>query len=146
MTIYIVTSGSYSEYHICGVFDSAAGAREFIVRENLEPCGKIEHYEVNAMPACPPGLLAWLVVMGRDGTATKVERVAASGMQGNGQWRATARAEETEEIEFVMWAQDAGQAVKIANERRLQLLAADQWITHWDHWYARYKANTLLTF
>ena len=145
--VYIVTSGHYSEYHICGVFDNAELAREFIARENLGHGGNIEQYAVNAMPACPPGLRAWLVVMERDGTATTIHRIPASSMQGNGQWRPIPSADETGvEIAFQLWAQDAAQAVKIANERRLQLLAAQQWITNWDQWYARYKAYTLLTF
>lgn len=60
-TIYIVTAGSYSDYHICGVFDTKELA-ELAIKAYAAHEPNIEEYELNAYAAIiRAGLLGWVV-------------------------------------------------------------------------------------
>ena len=59
-TIYILTEGDYSDYHIIGVYSSEELANK---AKNLYPCSSIEEYTLDRIVEHPPGMLAWTVVI-----------------------------------------------------------------------------------
>lgn len=147
MLIYVITSHNRNGYRTCNVFDNKNSALEFIKHENLGPEAVIEECALNEPSSYPSDLLAWVVVIDQEGYIVgKVERMAASKMQGNGIWFPSTARVDLRAINFLVWAQDSTHAIKIANERRAQLLAADQWVTNWDEWGKLSDDNNLLKF
>lgn len=57
-TIYVLTEGSYSDYHIIGVYSTKELAEK---AEFLYPCSEIEEYSLDNVPDYPPGMRAWCV-------------------------------------------------------------------------------------
>lgn len=57
-TIYVLTEGDYSDYHIIGVYSSMELANEAKV---LYPKSRIEEYNLDIIPEHPPGMVAWIV-------------------------------------------------------------------------------------
>ena len=58
-TIYVLTEGSYSNYHIIGVYSTEKLAKE--AKEFAYPYAEIEEYSLNQIPDHPPGMKAWQV-------------------------------------------------------------------------------------
>jgi len=57
-TIYILTEGDYSDYHIIGVYSTKELAEKAqFVYENSQ----IEEYTLDNVPDYPPGMKAWFV-------------------------------------------------------------------------------------
>jgi hypothetical protein len=57
-TIYVLTEGSYSDYHIVGVYSTKELAQE---AESLYSDSMIEEYSLDYIPEHPPGMSAWFV-------------------------------------------------------------------------------------
>ena len=57
-TIYILTEGDYSDYHIIGAYSSMELANKAKV---LYPDSEIEEYNLDIIPEHPPGMVAWVV-------------------------------------------------------------------------------------
>jgi hypothetical protein len=57
-TIYILTEGDYSDYHIIGAYSSKelAEKAQFLYRDS-----QIEEYSLDSIPDAPPGMKAWSV-------------------------------------------------------------------------------------
>lgn len=127
--VYLVTEGWYSDYHICGVFSSEEKAKEAMA---LLSDGEMEEFELDPVSPHPPGMTFWFVEMQRDGAACEARRISVSladktaeesaPLSGGKSWR------------FTMWARDREHAVKIANERRIQMLASGEWAMTWEEW------------
>jgi len=131
--VYVVTQGNYSAYRICGVYSTKAQAEvaqhvwELRNPSYSDEPTRIEQYEMNSTPEIrQPGMEAWSVRIQRDGS---VILAGASDWLDDG--------ELTEEYEpnslnqytatFSMWARNREHAVKVANERRIQMIALDRW-------------------
>lgn len=130
-TVYLVSSGSYSDYGVQGVFSSKENAEKFISASKTYPRGNdfndVEEYTLD-FPIAPidAGLTPFVVRMLQGGDQAVVERHApwAAGPDrghfvGHHPTAGSARTFVT----FV-WARDESHAVKIANEKRIALLAA----------------------
>lgn len=127
-TIYLVTDGDYSDYRIVSAHSTkelAERAKELANADN-----DIEEWELDPeLPQPPPGRLPWYVTMNRDGStdynsrraidefAPGVEFVSGYFRDPPGTWR----------LQVGCWARDEAHAVKIANEYRAALIAADLW-------------------
>lgn len=112
---YVVTRGEYSDYRICGVYltqEEAGEAATFFG-------GDIEEWQVGNVPRPPKGMMAWRVIMGRDGTTHHAYGETHEDIGEDERF--------SESWAFHMWARDKEHAVKIANERRVQLIANNQW-------------------
>lgn len=134
-TIYVVTAGEYSEYHICGVFDRQEKAEAYIAYQssrNKYLRTEIEEWTLNATyDEISRGLTLFAVAFAdaTKGDATAAEHVSADVESesffafGSGTGaRYTA----------LVWAKDEASALKIANERRVQrLLRAEQEGEQW---------------
>jgi hypothetical protein len=139
-TIYIVTDGDYSDYHICGVYSTKKLAKK---AQELHMASSIEEYEIDAMEDCPAGMLPWSVRMGADGRThwegkTGVERERITYFKTQNEW---APYGDGQAVCFRMFAKDETHAIKIANERRAQLIASGEWTTNWEEWQKRIKAS-----
>lgn len=62
-SIYILTEGSYSDYHIIGAYSTEELAKE---AQFLYEDSEIEEYSLDYVPEHPPGMNAWFVSI-RDG-------------------------------------------------------------------------------
>lgn len=133
MKVFIVTDGEYSGNYIKGVFSTLEKAKQAV--EVWATTNGVDEYDLDDMPAMPAnGLFPWQVSMKYNGDSstdffTKTGRLEYKGVAGlktdyitsnnNRQgWSAT----------FYMFAKDENHAVKIANERRTQLIANGEWV------------------
>ena len=57
-TIYILTEGDYSDYHIVGAYSTKELAEE---AQSLYQYSQIEEYGLDYIPQHPPGMSAWFV-------------------------------------------------------------------------------------
>ena len=122
MTIYIVTQGSYSDYHIQAVFTDEALADAYVADSIAADPGSydkpgVEEYETDLdADALRARIPTWHVVMRWGGDVIRCQRNAPVITQinwspFNGTWTAFVKAD------------DAERAIKIVNERRLIAIA-----------------------
>lgn len=128
MKLYLVTDGQYSDYRlrcVCSSPEKADHAKKFYAADN-----DIEEYELDSLPDHPEGMFWYSVMMDRDGNARYIS-IENGKYAHNDKWRPSG---DNETVCFYMWAYDDKHAVKIANERRVMLVASGQWTTDWDKW------------
>jgi hypothetical protein len=126
-TVWLVTNGEYSDFHVVGIFSSKENA-ELVVKT----CGG----DVEETPIDPfieelnQGLFLFWVSMWRDGEAQSVYQESVDGepvspkvvehfgirADGGGS-----------RLNGNVWAKDKEHAVKIFNEKRAQMIASGEW-------------------
>lgn len=138
-TVYLVTSGSYSDYSVRGAFSTRELADEFMERCHDGDWNDIEEYELDAfLPQLRAGLMPWYVVMLYNGTVERADPRTVSPydldeVRRNGYiWpRSTAPAYRgkgiPDALTITVLAESQEHAVKIANERRTQMIASGEW-------------------
>jgi len=129
MKLYLVSDGSYSDYRILGIYSSmelAERARALFNADN-----ELESWDLDAIPDHPPGLLPWIVDMDRDGNSKSTRRRSMEGHD-NYPW---CPSHYDNLVSYYVWAENEAHAVKIANERRVQLIASGDYTESWDHWH-----------
>jgi hypothetical protein len=138
-TLYAVSSGSYSDYSVDAIFSSKEKATEFM---RMVPDGDyngIEVYELDPpyVDKIKKGYSIWDILMLRDGT---VERVHRSELR---KWEVLRSSEPRiwqrtkapaykgkgipDCLQVSVWAKTEEQAVKIANEKRVEMIAMGKW-------------------
>jgi hypothetical protein len=139
-TIYAVSSGSYSDYRIDALFSSKKLAEDFMATVKDNDYNNIEEYQL-----APPtadlirrGYSVWRVHMLKDGTTEHVERTDNEkyyiiGAGGHAIWERTkAPAYKGKGIPDILtstvWAKTEKQAIKIVNEKRVQMIADGKFI------------------
>lgn len=137
--IYAVNAGSYSDYRVVALFSTLILAREFMAAVPDSEYNDIEEYELNPKTAdlIKRGYSVWCVHMLRDGTTERVFKLSTGTYDvsnvGYSIWK------RTEAPAFkgmgipdcllsTVWAKTDKQAVKIANEHRVQMIANGEWI------------------
>lgn len=150
--VFLVTDGSYSDYHVMGVYSTRAKARHAAKLYGVK--NSIEEFVLDAVPDAPPGKYRWRVHMDRDGNTAKTETVTVQGRLdidfepgiGSSRWDSGGnRSGVGPCIAFNVWAATKAAAIKIANERRAALIAESGWPNDWDSWSAWRKARGLRT-
>ena len=129
-TSYIVVTGEYSDYHVCGVYSTRPKADYAATLYN----GEVIEYEIDELPDHPKGLLGYRVEMKKDGAAD-VQRCGIGPMEiylAGSFLNDYSRKDDGQLVivkEFVIsvWAKDEQHAVKIVNEKRAQIIAANEW-------------------
>ncbi|SDZ81979.1 hypothetical protein SAMN05192529_102126 [Arachidicoccus rhizosphaerae] len=136
MKIYIVTDGCYSDYSIRGVFTTKENAEKFIRAYSFdEP--SIEEYESdNLNEEIQNGNTCFVVFIDKDGNNAKAEKSNTD----YGDYRDYVGKAYIDEKKFfgndyshnarirnTVWAKDEKHAIKIANERRIRVLAEGRW-------------------
>jgi hypothetical protein len=127
--VYLVSEGSYSDYHICGVFSTEEKARAAM---ELLADGDMEEFELDPVSPHPPGMKYWSVQMHADGNVASLRQDSVS-IDSPVNNREAPYGKEAYWY-FGVWARDREHAVKIANERRIQMLASGEWNTTWEEW------------
>lgn len=131
MKLFLVSTGEYSDYTVRGIYsapDKAEDAKLFYNSEN-----EIEEFELDTLPPHPEGHLLYLVTMARDGALIDVVRSYPTeygdSFENDHNWIPSSGG-----VEFTIWAFNKDQAVKVANEKRAQLIASNLWIEDWNKW------------
>lgn len=116
--IYLVSEGSYSDYHICGVYSTKEKAEE--AKKLFGSGSDIEEHDLDAIPDHPQGLYLYEVRMMQNGNCNKPETIDCGMGIGDNLYSHLG------ELITRMWSEDERHAAKIANERRAQLIT-DGW-------------------
>jgi len=129
-TVYVVTDGDYSDYHICAVFDSKSKADDYCNQMAVfdgysNP--RVEEYTVNIAKDIPAGMYPVLVSFCKndDTICTRLatnydladgkERVKYYGTNKN-RW-----------CNMLIFARSVEHAVKIGSEKRREVIAVGEW-------------------
>ena len=127
MIVFMVSDGSYSDYRICGIYSTSEKAERAMA---LYAASEIKEVEMDAMPSAPDGMLWYSVVMDSEGNSLNAYPSNAE-YAGEPKWEPYSNGTH---VTFRMWATDIEHAVKIANERRVFLIASGEWMTDWKAW------------
>ena len=121
-TIYVCTEGSYSNYHICGIFDDKELAEIFC--EKFCDHAVIEEWKLNPYESeLYDDYSPYFVVMSKDGNVIKINNTILYNS-------------DSENIPYINFynnmcinviAKTKEHAIKIANEHRIQLIALNKW-------------------
>ena len=124
--VYIVTAGSYSDYHIAGVFTDKALADRFASKHRWGDA-EVGTWQVNPVEEqLHSGREPYVVYIDKEGKVScemdwnaisdvQEYGVRSDGYDGYGRLR------------LVVFAKDEQHAAKIANERRTQIIANNMW-------------------
>lgn len=137
-TLYAVTDGDYSDYRVLGVFSTKAKAEHY---KSLTQSDSIEEYELDGMLDHPKGMLWWAVTMDEGGNTEETNQENALYADGykDSDWRPDG---DGRLVTYYMWARNEKHAIKIANERRIGLIASGQWTADWDKWKTMLQPET----
>jgi hypothetical protein len=135
-TIWAIEEGEYSDYHVVGVFTSKENAEK--VLEKLK--GEYNYPSLVEWPLDPAvaelnqGLSQYLVWMLKDGSVERVEQREFSSYDLAGEvivWKRSKapyfKGEKPDVLTATVWAADDKHSIKIVNEKRIQMLALEQW-------------------
>jgi hypothetical protein len=141
-SVWIVEKNVYSDYHVVGIFSSRANAQ--LVADRINDSEEDTSYKatIAKRPLNPSvaelhaGLLFYLVTMRFDGTVERCDLRDLNTYMPQGEARVWRRSKapfyKEKNIPDVLlievWATDPTHAVKIANERRAAMKAANQLI------------------
>ena len=139
-TIWVIEKGSYSDYRVVGVYSTKEGAELVCARingeENHEPATVAEWPLDPGVEAINQGLAPFIVWMLRDGTTEKcVQDDNDFEYTLNDKltiWRQSeAPAYRGKNVQDCLngrvFAKDSAHAIKIVNERRVQMIANGEW-------------------
>lgn len=136
--VWVIEKGSYSDYRVCGVYDSQEKAErvaEWLNAEDASDEATVAKWPLNpGADALNAGMHQYIVHMLRDGTVEKVYLYDSRYSLGDecGIWRRSQaiayRGKNIQDcINATVWATDEKHAVKIVNERRTQMIALGEW-------------------
>ena len=132
--VWAVEDGSYSDYHVVGVFSTKANAE--MISDLVKADGGVVEWEIDpAVADIRRGHILWSVLMLRDGTTEKVERKDPGTFDLQREysvWRrskapAYAGSGVPDVLQAQVWARTERQAVKAVNEIRIQMIAEGEW-------------------
>lgn len=133
-SVWVIEDGSYSDYHVVGVYDS----KEKAERVRAAVGGEVAEWPLNpSYDHICAGLVPFDVVMLRDGTTERVDprEVCQYNIWADGRafvWRRTQAPAYRgtgipDALNATVWARDAKHAVKSANEIRARMIADGTW-------------------
>lgn len=136
--VFAVSSGSYSDYRVNAIFSSKELAQEYMNAVKDSDYNEIEEYTLDPPTAdlIRRGYLVWNVLMLHDGTTERVTRTENGlyDVDAPRHWiwkRTEAPAYKgkgiPDALQSSVWAKTEKQAVKIANEKRAQMIANGEW-------------------
>lgn len=122
--IYVVNSGSYSDYRVDGLFETKELAEEYMKSypKSYDDYNSIKEYELNPESVkIQEGLFKYTGWMKKNGDSKYIARDPDSDegfiiSRGKDNFR------------FCVYAQNENHAVKIANEKRVQMIANNELI------------------
>jgi hypothetical protein len=123
--VFLVTSGSYSDYHVVGVFSTRENAERVIndADKSDYDSAYIEEYDIDpTIDELNQGLTMYRVLMTVEGDTKEIEKV-----EGISSVRSFSCTTVRNDLNMSVWAKDETHAVKIVNEKRLQRIAENNW-------------------
>ena len=124
--VYAVTDGSYSDYHVIGVYSTQKRAE--YAHRLYRADNEIEVWVVDELPEHPRGMFLFNVLMDRSGevfrTWQRSPPRATTGIESASNY---GRIDLREQVSFDVWAKDEKHAIKIVNEYRGRMLADVMW-------------------
>lgn len=135
-TVWAIEQGSYSDYHVVGVFDSKEAADKFCALLNIDEkydLGEVVEWPLNPyMDEINAGLQYFSVCMDYNGDIERVKEVRMVGDQGGlrvwqrGTMSKFRSSRPNDAVHGHVWAKDTTHAVKITNEFRAQCIAENK--------------------
>lgn len=122
--LYAVTSGEYADYRVDAIFDDKTIADQWMAVYGGDD---IAEYTLNpGVKEMKEGLALYQVLIKRNGDCHLVSTVNPESVMGDVRlfW-------ERNMLRVLTWATDQSHAVKIANEKRTQLLTNNVWRDDW---------------
>jgi hypothetical protein len=137
-TIFVIEQGEYSDYRVVGVFTTRKNAETvaaWLNRDGQYGGASVAEWPLNpAVTEINKGMRQWTVHMHKHGSVERVDAAEYTySLEGEmHEWeREEAPAYKGKGIPNLLtatvWATDEKHAVKIVNERRIQMLALGQW-------------------
>lgn len=118
-TVFVVTTGSYSDKKIRGIFSLPHYAQD--LADVLPDANDIEAYDLNPETIShPKGCKLWDVWMRQDGVEAESYPADPYGEDWYGFHNGS-------DYHIRVWAKDPEGAAKIANEKRVQIMALNLW-------------------
>lgn len=120
--VYVVTGGIYSDYRIRAIFTKRSDAEAYIAATDTDEVGIGDDPRVEQWPLDRPHD-EWIgisVHIAKDGTIANQYLVTED-------YRRYPLFDMTGSLITTVWTTDLERATKVANERRVALLAAGQW-------------------
>lgn len=132
VSMYVVTTGSYSDYGIFGIFSTREKAEE--VRQWLADSNDVEEWEVDNDKGVRPGHHVYDVRILKDGTVVEVRK----SLFGAYHYYNDSDGAPTNQLQVEYWlhepaatarvyAESEQHAIKVANERRTMAIANNTW-------------------
>lgn len=119
-SVYLITEGEYSDYHIIGVFSTKEIAQTMIEYVG----GEVEEFELDpGVNKIHQGRRLTYIGIRRDGSVTSIQH--ESGLDVGA--RLVLGFRSSPELQVKCWAKDFAHAVHIAGEMRRVLLAENLW-------------------
>ena len=137
MTIYLVSDGEYSDYTVLGLYSTKEKAEE---ARALYAANYIEEFELDAIPPHPPGELRWTVRMKDSGDIP--DAFQAFQMPAGADYvpfesdrmffitQLESRCPKTDGRFMYLWARDKDHAIKIASEKRREMIVSGEWYSN----------------
>lgn len=133
MKVYLVTCGDYSDYHIEGAFSSKELAKEYITHTGAPLDSNyysIEEIELDqAIPYIRQGMNIYGLTMRTDGSLSgQVYKCESWSVRYRDPeyWYKSGYVDPDSDLKFAyfqVWAKDETHAIKICNEKRIQMCA-----------------------
>lgn len=126
-TIYVVTSGSYSDYGINAVFDDEQLAKDFIAmfKKGSYMDMTIEEWKLNPEEEnIRAKRKLYFLRMNKEGIASDI---SIEGSSFSIDYINTIQFDAKKNLMVRCFADDEKHAIKIANEKRVQVIANNQW-------------------
>jgi hypothetical protein len=122
--VYLTSEGSYSGFHITGVFSTREKAER--AKEVHDYGNEIDEYDLDVISETPPGLLGWIVTMDENGDVKRWRREGYTTERPPvGLWMSWGIGGSVAYIG--VWARDPEHAVKIASEIRHEKMVSGEW-------------------
>ena len=123
--VYVVSTGMYSDYSIRGIYSTSEQAK--IAEKMFGSEADIEEWSLDVFPDYPRDKFYYDIQMAKNGKVICIEQVEpAITSREYSRIGLNVDNKQTGRI-FKVWAKDRMHAIKIANERRTQLIVNNQW-------------------
>jgi hypothetical protein len=125
MKMYLVSSGQYSDYSVLGIYSTKEKADEAVAIYAAD--NDIEEWDVDDLPPHPPGEFRWSITMLDNGDVASISNYPAGLTYAPLEsYRPFWPSQKNRRV-LILWARDKEHAVKIASEKRREMIVNDEW-------------------